>query len=113
MFNADTVKNELQKLKNNEKAIILQRFFKTGKGDYGEGDVFLGIVVPKQRIVANKYYKDLTLDDVDKLLTSEIHEFRLTALFILVKQYLQYVRTKDEQKKKQIHHRSHIDLRWF
>jgi 3-methyladenine DNA glycosylase AlkD len=71
---------------DSQKAKKLASFFKTGKGQYGEGDVFLGIAVPKQRKIARKYV-DLSFDNIQKLLRSEIHEHRLTALIILVSKF--------------------------
>jgi 3-methyladenine DNA glycosylase AlkD len=69
-----------------EKASILQRFFKTGVGDYGEGDLFLGLTVPKSRRIAN-VYRDLNRSDLTTFFKSPIHEERLIALLILVDQY--------------------------
>ena len=77
---------ELNKLKNSAKAKILAGFFKTGKGEYGEGDIFLGITVPEQRRVAKKFL-DLKFSEIQKLLNSKIHEHRLVALLILVERY--------------------------
>ena len=87
------LRKDLRKLANPKKANILQSFFKTGKGEYGEGDIFLGITVPEQRKVAVRYNlpagKVETLDfrNIQKLLNSKIHEERLVALLILVEQY--------------------------
>jgi 3-methyladenine DNA glycosylase AlkD len=80
------LKSELKSNANPEKAKVLQGFFKTGKGQYGEGDIFLGITVPKQRKIAKEFY-DLKLNDVLQLLKSPIHEERLTSLLILVDRY--------------------------
>ncbi|HUS59953.1 MAG TPA: DNA alkylation repair protein [Nevskiaceae bacterium] len=91
------IKKDLQKLKNPQKAKISARFFKTGKGEYGEGDVFLGITVPQQRKIAKKY-PDLNLKQLQNLLSSKIHEHRLTALFVLINKY----RKADEKNKKEI-----------
>jgi 3-methyladenine DNA glycosylase AlkD len=91
------LKADLQNIANPEKAKILARFFKTGKGQYGEGDVFLGIMVPAQRQMAKKY-ASLCLKDIKTLLASKIHEHRLIALFILVNQY----QKSDKRVKKKI-----------
>ncbi len=80
------ITKELLVFKNTEKAVLFAGFFKTGPGQYGEGDVFLGITVPEQRKIAKKY-TDLSLEDLQNLLNSEFHEFRLVALFILVDKY--------------------------
>lgn len=86
MSDAKQVKQSLSKLANPQKAKLLSRFFKTGQGEYGEGDIFLGISVPQQRLVAKKFF-NLTLKEIEILLTSKIHEHRLVALLILVNQF--------------------------
>ena len=88
---------ELDALKNSEKGIFLQRFFKSGKEQYAEGDIFLGITVPQQRAIAKKYFKEISLKDLGKLLESTIHEHRLTALIMLT---LKYAKADEEDKKK-------------
>jgi len=74
--------NQLEGYKSDDKASIFSSFFKTGKGEYGEGDEFAGITVPEIRAVAKKY-RDLDLSEVQKLLESKIHEYRLCGLLIL------------------------------
>ena len=66
-----------------EKKIVLPRFFKTGKGQYGEGDKFIGVTVPNIREVA-KQFKDIDFDVVKELMKSPWHEMRMCALLILV-----------------------------
>ena len=75
-----------------------QRFYKTAPGEYGEGDVFLGISVPKTRKIAGEY-PNLTFDEIEKLAKSDFHEVRLCALVILCNQYK---KSKESKKKKAI-----------
>lgn len=86
-FSLSDLKAEMRDLENPERAHASLRFFKTGKGEYGEGDRFLGLSVPQQRSLA-KTYQALSLSEVKTLLQSPWHEHRLTALLILVRQYL-------------------------
>ena len=80
------LKQDLRSYIMPEKAAFFPRFFKTGPGEYGEGDQFLGITVPNTRLVAKKY-KDLSLSNIEQLLTSPWHEERLLALILMVNQY--------------------------
>jgi 3-methyladenine DNA glycosylase AlkD len=77
---------DLQSIASPNKIKDFQRFFKTGKGQYGEGDVFIGISMPQIRDVI-KYHNSLDFNDLQELLNSEIHEFRMAALLILVGQF--------------------------
>jgi 3-methyladenine DNA glycosylase AlkD len=77
------IREQLQKLGTKERAAVSQRFFKTGPGEYGEGDVFVGVKVPELRKLA-KRHQDLTIKRVERLLNSILHEERLLALLILV-----------------------------
>lgn len=84
---------ELRGKTSPENAKQLQIFFKTGKGEYGEGDMFIGVKVPEVRKLA-KEFKDASFEEIQELLNSEIHEHRQLALFILE---LQYSKTKNEK----------------
>ncbi|NUM25282.1 MAG: DNA alkylation repair protein [Candidatus Buchananbacteria bacterium] len=88
---------ELSALADKKQAQVLQGFFKTGPGQYGEGDIFLGIKVPRTRLIAKKYLQ-LSLSEIQSLLNSSIHEYRLGALFILIAQY----KVADDALKKKI-----------
>jgi len=83
---AEALINSLQELADKEKATFLQRFFKTGKGQYAEGDVFWGIKVPETRQVAKAYCK-LPFSEIEKVIANPVHEARLCALMILVERF--------------------------
>ena len=91
---AENIKKRLRKLANKDHAAISQRFFKTGPGEYGAGDIFLGIKVPVLRKLAKEYI-DISPKDVKKLLKSPYHEERLLSLIIMAGQF-----SKGDQKKK-------------
>lgn len=93
------IQNRLAKLANEERAHVLRGFFKTGPGQYAEGDIFLGITVPILRSVAKECGKT-TIQDAVRLLRSRVHEERLMALFLLIAAF----RKGDEQVKAQIYH---------
>lgn len=92
------IKEEIQSNANLEKAKVYLRFFKTGEGHYGEGDQFIGLTVPEQRKIAQKYI-DIQVQNLTPLITSPIHEHRLTALLILTYKY----KKADEDTKKEIY----------
>lgn len=77
---------DLRACSSTEKAAFFPNFFKTGKGQYGEGDIFIGVPVPDLRRVT-RMYRDMTLPDIAKLLHDPIHEYRLAGLFLLVSRY--------------------------
>ena len=95
---AASVKRELKAVAKPEKAAFYPSFFKAGPGEYGEGDRFLGVVVPDQRKIARKY-RELSRPELDKLLSDPFHECRLTGLFILVHQF---ERTTDSRSQKEV-----------
>ncbi|MFZ4123553.1 MAG: DNA alkylation repair protein [Candidatus Planktophila sp.] len=97
-MSAIQVKKELQALANRGKAHDLQKFFQTAPGQYGEGDIFLGLAVPHVREIAKKY-KELSLQQIEILTRSEFHEVRLCGLVILT---IQYKGAKERKEKKKI-----------
>ena len=100
---ARDVCDALAELANSDDAVHLQRFFKTGPGEYGAGDVFIGVRVPKTRTVVKKF-ADLELPEVGRLLGSEVHEHRLAGLLILVTQFekASKPRTFDDETRRKI-----------
>ncbi len=92
------LKAELKGFSSPQKAKILARFFKTGKGEYGEGDIFIGVVVPNIRNISKKY-NAVNLGEIEELLHSKIHEERLCALLILIEKF----RKGDKKTKEQIY----------
>jgi len=96
--NLTELRKRIKTLASSDIAKTMQWFFKTGKGEYGEGDVFAGLKVPTQRKIAREF-KDLSLADLKELLRSKIHEERLISLLILVNNY----ERGDEKEKKSIY----------
>ncbi len=94
----EKIKEEIRQYGTPEKAKILQRFFKTGKGEYGEGDIFLGVSMPQQGSIAKRFIF-LSISEIESLLRSPEHEFRMVALLILVYQY----EKGDTQKQQEIY----------
>ncbi|MDD5569170.1 MAG: DNA alkylation repair protein [Candidatus Pacebacteria bacterium] len=93
---ASKIKKELEKAGDKERARNSRWFFKTGKGEYGEGDIFWGIKVPEQRQIAKKF-SHISLKEIEELLHDKVHECRLTALLVLVEKY-----AKAGEKEKEI-----------
>ncbi len=83
----ESIKKELDSYADEEKSKNSARFFKTKKGEYGHGDKFVGITVPTQRKIAKKFYRDIPMNDVVSLLNNEMHEYRITALLLMVYKY--------------------------
>ena len=83
---AGDIERDLMEAARPDKVEVLASFFKSGCGEYGEGDVFIGVSVPDNRRVARRHL-DAGLDDVRRLLQSPVHEVRLCALLVLVEQY--------------------------
>ena len=97
-MSATQVQKEIQALANRGRAHDLQKFFQTAPGQYGEGDVFLGLTVPQVRSIAREY-KGISLREIEGLIQSKFHEVRLCGLVILT---LQYKATKERKEKKKL-----------
>lgn len=87
--------NEFLSLRNEEQATLLARFFKTGTGEYGEGDMFLGIKVPVTRSLVKKYRNDVSIADIEILIDSPWHEIRLCGFLLLVELYQKSIKAKE------------------
>lgn len=94
----DKVKTSLSEYADKKRGVEgLYKFFQAFPGGYGQGDEFIGVTVPNQRAVAKMFYRDIPLDELEQLLREPIHEYRLTALFIMV---LKYQKSKNHEEKK-------------
>ena len=93
------IKSALQDLALPEKAVFFPRFFKAGKGEYAEGDEFIGVTVPDQRKIAKEYWQRISLPEIAELLSSKIHEHRHCALLMLVNKF---EKEKSETEKSEI-----------
>lgn len=82
---AEAIQKELNSFEDPSAAVFAQRFFKTGPGQYGEGDIFIGLKVPLVRKIC-KSYQTMTIDELEKLLESPVHEHRLAAVIIMTMQ---------------------------
>lgn len=103
------IKQALEILAIPEKAEFLPKFFKTGIGEYGEGDIFLDVIVPDQRKVAKEYYNKISLNELSEFLSSKYHEHRLTALLMLI---LKFEKSKEKSQQKEIveFYLNHLDF---
>lgn len=102
MITADNLQAELDRLGDPNDAQFLQGYFKTGAGQYGEGDIFLGVRVPVTRKVA-AIYRDMPLIEIEKLLESPIHEHRLAAVIIMTEQAKRAHKAHDQTSAKALY----------
>ncbi len=94
----EEIKSRLGAIASEEKAKVLSSFFKTGKGEYGEGDIFIGVTVPQNRSVAIEYAPYADFATIGPLLDSAIHEHRLCGLLILTEQFRRARKSPDTQR---------------
>jgi 3-methyladenine DNA glycosylase AlkD len=95
----ENILKQFEALRNPAKAAGAMKFFQAYPGGYGAGDSFYGLTVPQQRTICKAFYKQLSLDEMKELLTSPVHEFRLTALMLLV---LRFQKSKDLREQEAI-----------
>ena len=98
----ESIRFAIKKAGDPVKAAGVAKYFKSGKGEYGEGDKFYGITVPVQRKIAKQYYLDITLAEVAKLLQGKFHEERFVALEVLVMKFDRAVILQDVKMQKQV-----------
>ena len=98
MDSANIIIDRMTSLHDGEQASHLARFFKTGKGGYGEGDKFLGIKVPETRSIVKNYRKEVSLKDVERLINSEWHEIRLAGFLFLLELYKTAIKSNEQEK---------------
>lgn len=98
MSKAGLIIEEMTAMFDEKQAIHLAKFFKTGQGEYGEGDKFLGIKVPTTRALVRKYKEEISLEDIETLINSEWHEIRLAGFLLLIELYKTAIKYKDLEK---------------
>lgn len=103
------IKQALFEQRNEEQIANLSRFFKTGKGQYGEGDHFLGIKVPITRKIVKDYWKESAMSDVEELIVSPFHEARLCGLLLLIRLYLHHKTERAQHIAFYLNHTSFIN----
>lgn len=95
MTKAELIVEKMEGLFDEKQASHLARFFKTGKGEYGEGDKFLGIKVPITRSIVKQYKEEVSLEDIENLINSQWHEIRLAGFLLLLELYKKSIKIKD------------------
>lgn len=98
-----SIRSALSEAARPDKARELARFFKTGPAEYGEGDVFIGVMVPEQRKVAKRFRGQVGLEDILQLIESPVHEHRLTAIIMMVELFASAKRAGDRALSEQIY----------
>ncbi len=96
----EAIKKDLNNLSKKSDVNLLQSFFKTEKGQYAEGDIFIGVRVPQQREVVKKYFKTISFREVAQFISSPIHEYRFSALLVLI---FKFENSKTEKEKEIIY----------